>query len=78
MSLVKVFVRRSGGTVEEFPDLDAARKAARDGDILGKVHRGGHVEYEAAVASDLPPAFYRIEFIVQLSGWRPRLPVYRG
>lgn len=78
MSLVKVYVRRSGGGVEEFDDLDAARGAAQDGDIIGKVHRGGHIEYEAAVKSDLPPASGKIEFIVQPSGWRPRLPVHRG
>lgn len=78
MSLVKVFVRRSGGGVEEFDELDVARATAQDGDVIGKVHRGGHVEYEAAVASDPPPASGKIEFILQPSGWRPRLPVYRG
>lgn len=76
--LVKVYLRRAGGGYEEFPDLDSARQAARDGDIVGKVHRGGHVEYEAAVASRLPAAFGDLEFILQPSGWRPRLPVYRG
>jgi hypothetical protein len=68
MVVVRVFVRHPDGSIDDAADLDAARTAARDGDVIGQIHRGGHVEYEALVGTD---------FIAQPSGWRPALPVYR-
>ncbi|HYG72801.1 MAG TPA: hypothetical protein VEC15_11045 [Actinomycetota bacterium] len=67
--IVKVYLRRASGGVEEFPDVDSARAAAVPGDVIGKGHRGGHVEYEIAVEDG---------FVVQADGWRPGRPIYRG
>jgi hypothetical protein len=52
VGLVKVFVRRFDGGVEEFPDVHTGRSAARVGDIVIKVHRGGHVEHEVAETAE--------------------------
>ncbi len=68
--IVKVYLRRASGGVEEFPDVESARAAAvADGDVIGTGHRGGHVEYEIAVEDG---------FVVQADGWRPGRPIYRG
>ncbi len=73
MTYANILVRRAEGGVETFGDLDAARKVARDGDVIVKAHRGGHVEYEAAVSRS-----GGLVFVDQPPGWKPRMPVYRG
>jgi hypothetical protein len=67
--LAKVWLRRPNGTVEGFADLDAAHGAAAEGDVIVKVHRGGHVKYEIVVAGP--------KFVEQPRGWRPTYPPVR-
>lgn len=68
--IVKVYLRRSaGGDPEEYPDVESARAAAVEGDVIAKGHRGGHVEFEVAVGDG---------FVVQADGWHPGRPVYTG
>ena len=68
--LAKVWVRRPEGMVEGFADLEAAHGAATEGDVIVKVHRGGHVEYEIVLAGP--------KFVEQPRGWRPAYPPVPG
>ena len=74
MEYGNVLIRRAGGGVDTFGDLDEARRSARAGDVIVKAHRGGHVEYEAAVGA----ADGRVEIVPQPLGWKPRFPVELG
>jgi hypothetical protein len=70
VALAKVWVRRQDGTVDGFSHLHEAHRAAAEGDVIVKVHRGGHVEYEIVVAGP--------KFVEQPRGWRPAKEIPKG
>jgi len=63
VTLAKVWLRRPDGTVSGFDNLEDARAAAVEGDVIAKAHQGGHQEFEIVLPGP--------EFVPQPRGWRP-------